>query len=148
MRVRSPQDVVGGLALVVLAAVAWDQAADLAYGRAAKMGPGYFPTMLSAMIAAFGVIIAGFGLRQDGPPLQSWALRRIVPVMVGIVWFALTVRSLGLVVAGSGLVLISSVAAPDFHWRGTLIFGSVVVAFAAVLFPVLLGLPLPIWPRL
>ncbi len=148
MRVRSPQDVAGGLALIVLAAIAYSQAMELPYGRAARMGPGYFPTLLSGLIALFGAIIAFGGLRADGPRLQRWSFRRILPVMAGIIWFALTIRGLGLVAAGAGLFLIASLAAPDFHWRGTVIFGSCVVAFAAVLFPILLGLPLPIWPRL
>lgn len=147
MRVRSPQDVAGGLVLIVLAAIAWQEAADLPFGRSARMGPGYFPTVLAGIIALFGAVVALDGMRRDGPALQRWSLRRIVPVIAGIVWFALTIRSLGLVAAGTGLVLISSVAAPDFHWRGTLIFGAAVVTFAAVLFPIVLGLPLPIWPR-
>lgn len=148
MRVRSPQDVAGGAALIVLAAIALHQAQELPVGRAARMGPGYFPTMLAIIIAGFGALIAFGGLRADGPRLQRWSPRRIIPVMAGIVWFALTIRTLGLVAAGAGLFLISSLAAPDFHWRGSLIFGAAVVAFAAVLFPILLGLPLPIWPRL
>lgn len=67
-------------------------------------------------------------------------------VLASIVFFAFAIRALGLVVTGVGLVAIATVAAPDWRWREATIFGVALVAFAAVLFPKGLGLPLQLWP--
>lgn len=147
LRIRSPQDVAGGLVLVVLAAIAAWQAADLDMGRTSRMGPGYFPTVLSGLIALFGAGIALRGLRVRGDGIAPFRWRRLLPVLLAITLFGLLIRPAGLVLASVVLLLVASVAAPDFRWRGTLIFGAGLILFAVILFPILLGLPLSIWPR-
>lgn len=147
LRIRSPQDVAGGLLLVALALIAGWQALDLDLGRTSRMGPGYFPMLLSGLIGLFGAGIALRGLRLDGGDIAPFRWRRLLPVLLAITLFGLLIRPLGLVLASVALLLVASVAAPDFRWRGTLAFGAGLVVFAVLLFPVLLGLPLSIWPR-
>ena len=148
MRVRSPQDLVGGAALLVLALIAWSQIGELRIGTAARMGPGWFPAALSLIVGGFGLVLVVRSFRLDGEALQRWHLRTMLPVLAAIVLFAFTIRSLGLVLSAAMLVLVSSFAAPDLRWRDTLLFGAGLILFAVLLFPVALGLPLPIWPRM
>jgi len=148
VRVRSPQDLVGGAALLLLALIAWSQIGELRIGTAARMGPGWFPAALSLIVGAFGLVLVVRSLRLDGPALQRWHLRSMLPVLAAIVLFAFTIRSLGLVISAALLVLVSSAAAPDLRWRDALLFGASLILFAVLLFPVALGLPLPIWPRM
>lgn len=147
-RVRSPQDVVGGLALAVVAAVAWSQMGELKMGTAMRMGPGYFPTVLSWLVGLFGLFIAARGVVHAGPPLDRWGWRHIIPVIGAIVLFAFAIRPLGLVLSGAGIVLVASFAAPDLRWRETILFGGALVLFTVLLFKVALGLPFAVWPRL
>lgn len=147
MRGRSAQDLVGGLALVALSVLAFSQISDLDMGRAARMGPGYFPTLLAGGVGLFGLVIAGRGLIVAGPGLDSWGWRHLLPVIVAIIFFSFAIRPLGMVVAGAGIVLIGSFAAPDLRWRETLLFGAGLVLFTVLLFKVALNLPLAIWPR-
>lgn len=147
VRVRSPQDVVGGLALVVVAVVAWTQLGELRMGTAMRMGPGYFPTILAGLVGLFGLFIAGRALVLDGPRLDPWGWRHIIPVIGAIAIFAFAIRPLGLVLSGAAIVLVSSFAAPDLRWRETLLFGAALVLFTVLLFKVALGLPFAVWPR-
>ena len=43
-RVRSPQDLGAGVVFVLIGAAGIYFGQDLAFGSAARMGPGYFPT--------------------------------------------------------------------------------------------------------
>lgn len=146
-RVGSPQNMVGGLLLIALAIFAFWQIGDLAVGRAMKMGPGYFPSLLAGGIALCGLILVVTSIRRPGEPLEPWPLKRIVPVLLALVVFAVTIRPLGMVAAGLLLTLLSTLGATDRKWRESAIFAVCIVAVSAVLFPTLLGLPLPIWPE-
>src|SRR6476660_2241906 len=70
LRVRSPQDLGAGLVFVTigLAGIVFGQ--DLAAGAAARMGPGYFPMLLSGLIIAIGLVLAARGLVVSGPPIE------------------------------------------------------------------------------
>ena len=52
---------------------------DLAFGSAARMGPGYFPTMLSCLIIAIGLVLALKSLATDGPPIEPSSSARCSP---------------------------------------------------------------------
>ena len=54
LRVKSPQDLGAGLVFVLIGLAGLYFGSDLTFGTAARMGPGYFPILLSAMIAAVG----------------------------------------------------------------------------------------------
>ena len=50
---------------------------ELAFGTAARMGPGYFPILLSILIIAIGVVVGVRGLTIEGPPIEPVQLRPI-----------------------------------------------------------------------
>lgn len=146
LRIHSPKNLLGGFLLVALAAIALWQAQDLPIGRAMKMGPGYFPRVLSIAVGVFGLIMMAMSAFVPGQKLERWSFGGLLLVLSAIVFFAFTVRSLGLVFTSAGLVAIATVAAPDWRWKEATIFGVCLVVFAAILFPKGLGLPLPLWP--
>ena len=47
LRVKSPQDLGAGLVFMLIGVAGLYFGSDLAFGTAARMGPGYFPTLLS-----------------------------------------------------------------------------------------------------
>ena len=57
VRVRSPQDLGAGVVFVVIGVAGYYFGRDLAFGSAARMGPGYFPMLLSVLIIAIGLIV-------------------------------------------------------------------------------------------
>lgn len=67
-------------------------------------------------------------------------------ITLGVVFFALTVRQFGLVVTSYVTIVLSAFASAEVRWLETLIWAAVMTAFCAVLFPVALSLPLPLWP--
>ncbi len=148
MRVRSPQDLVGGIALILLSLLAISQVGDLRFGTASRMVPGYFPTVLAVLTALMGVVIAGRSLLLDGPPLERLHWRQALPILGAILAFGLTIRPLGLVIAAALLFAIAAFASTDTKWRELLLVSVALILFAVGLFVMALGLPFPLWPRL
>lgn len=147
MRVRSPQDLVGGIALILLSILAFSQIGELKIGSASRMGPGYFPTLLAGLTGLMGVIIAGRSFMLEGPPLDRLHWRQGLPLLGGILAFGLAIRPLGLVIASALLFGIAAFASEDTKWRELLVVSAVLILFAVGLFVLALGLPFPIWPR-
>ena len=146
LRVHSPKNFVGGLLLIALALIAFWQGQDLPFGRAMKMGPGYFPRVLSVLICGSGVILVAMSFYVRGSALERWSLWRMCLVLAAIAAFAYGIRPLGLVPTGALLVAAASVAAPDVRWRESLVFGACLLLFTVLLFVYAIGLPLQLWP--
>ncbi len=147
MRVRSPQDLVGGIALILLSILAFSQLGELKMGTASRMGPGYFPTVLAALTGLMGLVIAARSLVLDGPPLDRLHWRQALPLLGAIVAFGLAIRPLGLVIASALLFGIAAIAEEDTKWRELAVVSVVLILFAVGLFVLALGLPFPLWPR-
>jgi putative tricarboxylic transport membrane protein len=144
LRIRAPRDLVAGACLVALAAFALWAGRDLDAGTLRAMGPGMVPRTVAAGIGVGGLVIAALSLLVDGPALDRWPLRGPVFVTLGVVAFALTIRSFGLVVAGPLVVMIGGAASPESRPRELALFALVMTAFCVGLFRFLLSLPIPV----
>ena len=147
MRVRSPQDLVGGITLILLAMLAFSQVGDLKFGTASRMGPGYFPTVLAGLTGLLGVIIAGRSFVLEGPPLDRLHWRQALPILGAILAFGLAIRPLGLVIASALLFALAAFGSNDTKWRELLIVSTALIVLTVGLFVLALGLPFPLWPR-
>jgi len=87
-------------------------------------------------------------LLAGGPTIDRWPIRGPLFVLGAVVAFGLTVRPLGLVVAGPLAILIGSLASSEVRWKETIVVGAVVTAVCVGLFKFALGLPIPLAPWL
>jgi putative tricarboxylic transport membrane protein len=147
LRVRSPQDLVGGVLLVAVGILGWLLVRHLPMGTALRMGPAYVPTAVSWLIVAVGLILVARSLLVQGPHLKAERMRPLGVVLGSFVLFGLLIEGAGLVLASLVLVLVSGFAARDHRWKEAIVVGLVLTAFAVILFHVLLRLPMPVWPR-
>lgn len=65
--IRDEQNVWGGLALIVLAAIYYFAAGDLGGMKGFAFGPGTAPRLFASLLAVFGVIVMVTGFITDGP---------------------------------------------------------------------------------
>ena len=151
---RSPRqlllrrDFAGGLLVIVVAAFAFWQSADLAIGTFGGMGPGMLPRGLAVLLGLLGALLAVDPVLEGGPRLERWSSRAPIFVLGAVVAFGLAVRPLGLVVAGPLAIVISAFASDEVRWPETLLFGALMTAFCVGLFKFALGLPIPLAPWL
>ena len=143
----SPQDVLGGLAMIALGALALWLIQDLAVGHAQRMGPGYLPRLLAWMVIGGGVIVAGQGLlTHGGSRLVQWQIRGPFFVLGALILFGVTVRVLGIAPSSFLAVTFGSFASREARLVEAALYGAGLSLFCSLLFKVGLGLPLEIWP--
>ena len=144
MRVRSPQDFVAGLVLVAIAAFALWASGNLSQGRLGAVGPGLMPRATAVLVGVVGALVMLTALVAPGTRLERWSLRGPFFVCLALVAFAITIRWVGLLVAGPLVAIVSSAASPETRIKEILIFGLVVTAFSIALFKYVLNLPIPV----
>jgi putative tricarboxylic transport membrane protein len=146
--VRAPQDFAGGLFLIGIAAVGFWMSLGLATGTLTQMGPGMLPRSLSVLCAILGVALLIESLLTEGLILERWSLRGPLFILGAVVAFGLTVRPLGLAVAGPITIIVSAFGSNETRWHEVIIFALIMTAFCLGLFKWLLGLPVPVAPWL
>ncbi|HTS52208.1 MAG TPA: tripartite tricarboxylate transporter TctB family protein [Burkholderiales bacterium] len=146
LRIRSPRDFYSGLIFLLFGSLAFFMARDYPLGSAVRMGPGYFPSVLGALLAGLGLVIVGRSLALEGPKVTGFALRSLILVLAAVLAFGLLLEPVGLVVATVALVVIGCLAGTEFRWRDVAILCVILIALALGLFVYGLGLPLKVWP--
>jgi putative tricarboxylic transport membrane protein len=142
--VRASKDLVAGLTLVALAVLALWASADLEMGRLRAVGPGALPRAVALLILGGGIVLSVAALVKGGEPLGRWPLRGPIFVSLAIAAFALTIRSLGLAVAGPVVVIVSGAASAETRPVELVVVAVVMTAFCIGLFRYALGLPIPV----
>ncbi|MFG1427810.1 tripartite tricarboxylate transporter TctB family protein [Roseixanthobacter glucoisosaccharinicivorans] len=140
--IRNPKDVLSGLLFIVIAVVFGLQTQQLAMGTAVRMGPGYFPLLLSVLLGVFGVIVLINGLRFPGERTTSIAWRGLILLTLCTVFFGAAIHPLGFLPTLAVTVFLSAMASQKFRVRTALAITVVMVVFCWAVFILGLGLPL------
>jgi hypothetical protein len=148
MRIRNHRDFWSGimfLALGVLFTI-FSQAYQL--GTPARMGPGFFPTMLGVLMALLGLVIAW---RATAPSsgsarLEGVGWRELFLILLSVAVFSATLPYLGMVVAVTLLIAISAIASHEFSWKETAISIVVLLVMSDLVFVRGLELQFPVFP--
>jgi len=140
--IRNPKDVLSGLLFIALAVIFGLQTQQLAMGTAVRMGPGYFPLLLSVLMGVFGLIVLINGLRFEGDRTTSIAWRALILLTACTVFFGAAIRPLGFLPTLGITVFVSALASQKFRLTTALAITAVMVVFCWAVFILGLGLPL------
>ena len=69
-----------GLMFLAIGAVAIWMAQDYPIGSALRMGPGYFPIVLSGIMILFGIYELVLGIMKSDPVKGNWSIRALMLV--------------------------------------------------------------------
>src|SRR3954451_8293341 len=97
--VKGPQDFVGGLALVAIAAFALWASSDLQGMPGFSFGAGPAPRMFGVLLLLLGVGISVRGLLFEGRQIAKYHWLGPFFVSLSILVFAVAIRPLGLVIS-------------------------------------------------
>jgi putative tricarboxylic transport membrane protein len=147
LRVQSPQNVYGGMALILLSLTAFVASNDLPGMRGFAFGPGTAPRLFAFSLALLALGVLDSGLLTSGPDVSGYRIRGVIFIIGSILSFAAAIRPLGLVIASFATMVICAAATDGVKWRETVIVAAVVTALCSVLFPYGLALPFQLWPR-
>jgi len=145
LRVKSPQDFGSAIVIMLIGVAGVYFGSDLTMGTAGRMGPGYFPRLLSWLIIAIGLFIGMKSLAVDGPEIQAPKFRPLFFVLLSIMIFGYMMKYVGLFITAIVLVLIAAYARRDVNLLETIAFGIVLSLATIGVFVYGLGQPLPAW---
>ena len=145
LRVKSPQDFGSAVVIILIGAAGVYFGAELTMGTAGRMGPGYFPRLLSWLIIAVGLFIGLKSLIIDGPPIQPPQWRPMLFCLAAIILFGYMMKYVGLFLTAIALVIVAAYARPKVNLIETLIFGVAMSIGTILIFVYGLGQPLPAW---
>jgi hypothetical protein len=141
--IRAPKFVIVGCIFVALALLFFTGSLSLNLGTAGRMGPGYFPLMLSVVLGALGLSVLAVGFFHDGDLPSAPNIRALIFVGLGVGFFAYAVRPLGIVPAVAVSSLLFSLAGREFKLLTAVIAALVLSLGSWALFVVGLSMP---WP--
>jgi putative tricarboxylic transport membrane protein len=144
MKIRSIKDLFAGLIYIFFGASAILIAREYNMGSVFKMGPAYFPTVLSALLIVVGSISVIRAFILPGTPIGAISIKGLLLVTASIVVFGLVVRGAGLAIALPLLLFISAAASVKIRWQTTLIIALGLTLFCVLVFLKGLGIPLPV----
>ena len=114
-------------------------------GTLLRMGPGYFPLMVGAILAALGLTIVLKGL-VAGEVLSFGVVpwRAVALISVALVFFGLTVRRLGFVPPSAVTALLTTLASPRVRLLTAVAVAAALTLASTLIFVVGLQLRIPL----
>jgi uncharacterized membrane protein len=148
LRIRNQKDVAAGLLYITFGAAFSLGALNYKLGDPSRMGPGWFPFAIGLLLVVVGALTALAGVRATAAEekVQRLELAPLAWVISAVVLFGLLLQPMGLVVALTALVFVSSRASHEFTWKGTLASAVVLILFSYGVFIWGINLQISLWP--
>lgn len=145
------KDAASGAIFLVIAAWFALGTTDLTIGTPLRMGPGFFPLMLAAVLALLGVIIVVQAFGHASAPMKAVPWRGALLILGAPIVFGMTVRgfpplgipALGLVPSVALTVLLASWASRKMTLGLSIVLTVLLTIFCLAVFQRALGLPVP-----
>ena len=150
MKIKSQRDFLSGLMFLVVGIVFAVGATNYSWGTSARPGAGYFPLILSVIMAILGAVVLFKALTietEGGDPVGDIAWRPLIVIVASIAAFGVTLPWLGMLAAVPVLIVMVSLAGDEFGWKGVIVNSVVLTAFAWFVFVWGLKLTIPLWPN-
>jgi len=148
MKIRNQRDFWSGVLFIITGVVFMILSRQYQFGTAAKMGPGYFPTVLGGMMTVLGLmlLIPAISKRSPVVKVDRIDLKVILIILLAVPVYAATLPSLGFIVSLFLLIIISSMASHEFTLKTALISSVVLLVFSWLVFVKGLELQFPFLP--
>ena len=146
--IKNQKDFAAGLFYIVIGLFGATTLGENEIGSLSRMGPGYFPLIISTGIILTGLAIAvksllltpSEGRIELGRPFSG------LLILGSVALYAATLLTLGFVLSISLMVIAASCAHPLFRLRDAVISAVILTTLSALLFVGGLGLIVPMWP--
>lgn len=145
-KIKNQEDFWAGVMFIAFGLLAIYISQDYPMGTAMRMGPGYFPTYLGAIMAVLGAIVAVAALKSStATKVKPFAWKPMIMLSVAFVLFGWGIDHLGFIPALAGLIVLSAAAGQVFKLSEVLIMTVVLIAGAVGIFIYGIELPYPLF---
>src|SRR5262245_26520826 len=149
-RVANSEWIAPGLFFIALGCAALWISHDYPVGNLNRMGPGFFPRMLSFGMIGLGAVSVLRGVAslatEPSTPIRFDRSMWLVPASMAV--FGLSVEPLGLVVSLALTMAVAGAAHRYARLKEVALSTAFLIALSVLIFVVVLKLPLRLWPSL
>lgn len=139
------QDLILGLFFAAVGAISASIAVTYSFGTSSRMGPGYFPLIISSLLTVTGLAVLVRSRLRSSEDLGAIRWKPLLMVSGSIALFGLLVSAIGLPLAVLLLTVLSAATSIKFRIDWKAFAGAIVfAALCSLLFVELLGLPIPL----
>jgi Tripartite tricarboxylate transporter TctB family len=144
MELRNNKDFWAGIMFIATGTACILIAGAYPFGSTMRMGPGYFPTMLGAILILFGLYVLAIGLRTGEKITVHCSVRALIVLPLSLVAFGILMTHAGFIPALAVLIFGSASAGRDFKFVEILLLTVILTGLSAAVFIWGLGLPYPL----
>jgi hypothetical protein len=144
LEIRNNKDFWAGMMFLGTGAGAMLMARHYPFGSTLRMGPGYFPVILSGILILFGIYVTARGLRNNEKIKGNWSVRALIVLPLSIVAFGVLMNLAGFIPALVALVFLSAAAGREFKLLEVLLVTVLLTLLSVAVFIWGLGLPYPL----
>jgi hypothetical protein len=141
---RGNKDFWTGAMFLAIGAGAMFTARNYPFGTSLRMGPGYYPSVLSAILIGFGLYIMLRGLLKNEKIRGNWSIRALVVLPFSMALFGILMKFAGFIPALIGLCLVSAASGREFKFKEVLLLTIFLCVLSVALFIWGLRLPYPL----
>ena len=141
---RNNRDFFAGLTYIGTGVAGWYMALDYPFGSALRMGPGYFPIVLSWIMIGFGIIIMMMGVKNNIKFKGNWSIRALIVLPIATAVFGWMMEEAGFIPALMVLIPLSAASGNEFNWKEILPLTIGLTVMCTGMFIYGLGLPYPL----
>jgi hypothetical protein len=147
VRIKSPEDFWSGLMFIGFGLLAVVVARDYPMGSAMRMGPGYFPTYIGAVLIVLGSVVTALSFRWQGEGIGHFTWRGMILLSLGFLFFGWAIDRVGFVIALAGLIVLAALAGREFKLKEVVVLTVALIVGSWALFIWGLELPFPLFWR-
>jgi hypothetical protein len=138
------KDFWAGIMLVAFGAGSIVIARGYPFGSTMRMGPGYFPSVLGAILVLFGIYVMIIGLRGGETITVRCSIRALIVLPLSLIAFGVLMTHAGFIPAMAALVFGSASAGREFKFGEVLLLTAILTGLSLAIFIWGLGLPYPL----
>lgn len=140
---HNQKDFFAGLMFLAFGIAGYVLSREYPFGTATRMGPGYFPTVLSLLLCAIGGFCTARSLIGERQLLGKLFVGKTVAVIAPVIAFGVLIKGAGLVPATIVVVMGSALASAYFNAGKAALVATGMAVFCWAVFTLGLGLPMP-----
>ena len=145
LKIKSQEDFWAGLMFIGFGVLAIVISRDYPMGSAMRMGPGYFPTSLGAIMVLLGSIITLLSFKVAGGKVKPFAWKPMIVLAIAFCTFAWGIDHIGFIPSLAIMILLSAFAGREFRLKEVLILMVILIVGCWALFIKGLELPFPLF---
>ena len=139
------RDFLAGMLFLLIGGIGFYVALSYPFGTLQKMGPGYFPRVLSGVLIAFGLVTLVRGLKSGEKVQGSWGWFPLAMLTVSLVAFGFLMEHLGLIPALVVMLFTAAYAGKEARFREIAVLTVIACIAATAIFIWGLKLPFPLF---